>query len=380
MINAQHIELFMNKYCNYKFNFNESFLRFYNDNVGEISMNDINKIDYPNYLKMNFQLVCAKRNYSESGKNLEKLIVDYKNKFSIKNVEKKTKYNSWDFEDLPVFSIEDTGNNNIYTFLKDYQNYVQIETSDKFINAYEQHFFGVARLIFINQKSKTDYFLKNIKFDFLHLFVFKHFSNISENTPSQKKTYQYLIFIRALRKFFYVNQYSNLIFKKESFKHIIEKCMTNIFEHFYEEDQRLVKCFITVKTIFELINSNNINAYPLFKASLQATIERLFSCEKLMYYPVRFYERLEVYLKAIINRINKVHRNYERDLKWNETIKLLETKMSEKIEAFGIDNLQEIYSLKKMFEELKVSLWAQELVAEDKVSFKRIEKMIDALN
>ena len=55
-----------------------------------------------------------------------------------------------------------------------------------------------------------------------------------------------------------------------------------------------------------------------------------------MDYPVRFYERLEVYLKAIINRINKVHRNYEKDLKWNETITLLETKMSEKIEAFGL--------------------------------------------
>ena len=42
--------------------------------------------------------------------------------------------------------------------------------------------------------------------------------------------------------------------------------------------------------------------------------------------------------------------------------------------------MQEIYSLKKMFEELKVSLWAQELIAEDKVSFKRLEKRIDALN
>ena len=35
--------------------------------------------------------------------------------------------------------------------------------------------------------------------------------------------------------------------------------------------------------------------------------------------------------------------------------------MLEKIEAFGIDNMQEIYSLKKMFEEL-ISLWAQELL------------------
>jgi hypothetical protein len=156
--------------------------------------------------------------------------------------------------------------------------------------------------------------------------------------------------------------------------------MSNIFEHFYEEDKRLTRCFSTIKTIFELINSNNINAYPLFKSSLTSNIARLFSCEKLMDYPVRFYERLEVYLKAIINRINKIHRNYEKDLKWNETIKSLEAKMSEKIEAFGIDNLQEIYSIKKMFEELKVSLWAQELVAEDKVSFKRLEKMIDALN
>ena len=36
--------------------------------------------------------------------------------------------------------MEDKGDNNIYTFLKDYESYVQIETSDKFINAYEQHF------------------------------------------------------------------------------------------------------------------------------------------------------------------------------------------------------------------------------------------------
>ena len=379
MLNVQHIDLFMNDYCNYKFNFNESFLRFYNDNVGEISLNHINKIEYPNYLKMNFQLVCKKRNYLESGKDLERLLVDYKSKFSIKDIEKKIKYNGWEFEDLPVFSIEDKGNN-IYTFLKDHHNYVQIETSDKFINAYEQHFFGVARLIFINQKSKADYFLKNIKFDLLHLFVFKYFSNISDNALSQKKTYQYLIFIRALRKFFYINKYSNLIFKKETFKHITEKSMSNIFEHFYEEDQRLVRCFLTIKTIVELLNSSNINAYPLFKSSLKSNLEKLVGCEKLMDYPVKFYERLEIYLKAIISRINKLHRNYEKDLKWNETITLLEKKMSEKIEAFGIDNLREIYSLKKMFEELKVSLWAQELVAEDRVSFKRIEKMIDALN
>ena len=98
------LKFFMNNYCNYKYNFNESFFRFYNDNVGEISLNHINKIDYPNHLKMNFQLVCNKRNYLETGKNLERLVVDYKNKFSIKNIEKKIKYDSWEFEDLPVFS------------------------------------------------------------------------------------------------------------------------------------------------------------------------------------------------------------------------------------------------------------------------------------
>ena len=55
-----------------------------------------------------------------------------------------------------------------------------------------------------------------------------------------------------------------------------------------------------------------------------------------MDYPVRFYERLEVYLKAIINRINKVHRNYEKDLKWNETITLLETKCQRKLKHLGL--------------------------------------------
>ena len=59
MINVQHLKFF-NNYCNYKFTFNESFFRFYNDNVGEISVNDINKIDYPNYLKMNFNWFVKK--------------------------------------------------------------------------------------------------------------------------------------------------------------------------------------------------------------------------------------------------------------------------------------------------------------------------------
>ena len=140
---------------------------------------------------------------------------NYKNKFAIKDVEKKIKYHGWEFDDLPVFSMEDKGDNNIYTFLKDYESYVQIETSDKFINAYKQHFFGVARLIFINHQSKVDYFLKNIKFDFFFIFLFLNIFQIYLKIHHLKKGLSYLIFIRALRKFFYTNKYSNLIFKKK---------------------------------------------------------------------------------------------------------------------------------------------------------------------
>ena len=70
---------------------------------------------------------------------------------------RKIKYHSWEFDDLPVFQWRIKAII-IFILFKDYESYVQIETSDKFINAYEQHFFGVARLIFINQNQKLTIF------------------------------------------------------------------------------------------------------------------------------------------------------------------------------------------------------------------------------
>jgi len=86
------------------------------------------------------------------------------------------------------------------------------------------------------------------------------------------------------------------------------------------------------------------------------------------------------YLDAINIRISKVRSNVSKDLEWQGQLNKLEATLEAKksIMTSAVE-LNKINDIKLSLEELRVSLWAQQLKTLYPVSFKRVERQISEL-
>lgn len=96
--------------------------------------------------------------------------------------------------------------------------------------------------------------------------------------------------------------------------------------------------------------------------------------------PLDRLSRLPVYFSAINKRLDSLDREPDRDRRRRAELLPVWEQIKTKLENTGSESYQKIRSIRWLFEELRVSIYAQELGTVDKVSVPRIESLLEKLD
>ena len=114
---------------------------------------------------------------------------------------------------------------------------------------------------------------------------------------------------------------------------------------------------------------NRIEAIADIKSQLDALIYPGF----ILNTPAERLTEIPRYLQAILRRLEKLDQSPDRDRRWRVEIEPFNKRLIELPEKKR--KLAEVQQLRWLLEELRVSLFAQELGTKDKVSPARLEKL-----
>jgi len=129
------------------------------------------------------------------------------------------------------------------------------------------------------------------------------------------------------------------------------------------------------------INQPQYSAWPRALADIRTQLRELLTPGFLASVPFDRLKHYPRYLRAVAMRLDKIASNPERDASWQQQLaRYWQTYQAHLLDdrARGVRN-PKLEDLRWMLEELRVSLWAQQLKTPYPVSFKRVEKYFSEL-
>src|SRR4051794_10715778 len=129
------------------------------------------------------------------------------------------------------------------------------------------------------------------------------------------------------------------------------------------------------------INQPQYSAWPRALADIRTQLRELLTPGFLASVPFERLKHYPRYLRAVAIRLDKIASNPERDANWQQQLaRYWQTYQTRLVDdrARGVRD-PKLEDLRWMLEELRVSLWAQQLKTPYPVSFKRVEKYFSEL-
>ncbi|MEO8009993.1 MAG: DUF3418 domain-containing protein, partial [Betaproteobacteria bacterium] len=132
------------------------------------------------------------------------------------------------------------------------------------------------------------------------------------------------------------------------------------------------------QTLRTKINQPQYTAWPRALADIRAQLKELLSTGFLAGVPFERLKHYSRYIRAIAMRLDKIASNPERDANWQQQLARYWQTYQTKLVADRARGVRspKLEDMRWMLEELRVSLWAQQLKTPYPVSFKRLEKFL----
>lgn len=329
-------------------------------------------IELPIHLQMNFKIVNEKGKVVEQGRNLALLQDKLKGKVkaSIQKVADKgierTNINAWDFDHLPSNYQKKVANLTIKAFpaVVDKKQSVAIELFEHEILAQQAMLTGVARLILLNIPSPIKYLQQKLPNKAKLGLYFNPFGSISDLlNDCILASCQYL-----------VKEQSSMPRDEKSFKacmdHVRAEIADTVLHLAIRVEQVLQLSHEINKKLKGNVPLNVIQSHGDIKQHLQNLVFKGFITQS-------GYQRMsdiERYLKAMQRRMEKLPIDPNQDRLKMIEVEKIETHFAQvkaKVKQ-DLAVLAEVNDVHWMIEELKVSLYAQNLKTPYPISVKRI--------
>jgi len=165
---------------------------------------------------------------------------------------------------------------------------------------------------------------------------------------------------------------------KLQFEELLEKYSSEVIQNILDME-------IWLKSLFPLIHQCRIELQKLpdqfqrSKLDIYNQLNAMFKKNTLMHAQKVDLQQYPKYLKAIMIRIEKMPRKQNDDVKFMDQINHLIGCISSVTEDVNEPVLDELQRIRWLIEELRVSLFAQQLKTRQPVSYKRLIKMWDNL-
>ena len=126
----------------------------------------------------------------------------------------------------------------------------------------------------------------------------------------------------------------------------------------------------------KLRSSGSQSAHPL-NENINAHLFSLLTPDFISSTSYTYLEQFPRYLEAVSSRIEKFRSDPKRDASWQEQITIFENQIDKSIElSVSSKQRDKLMEIRWSIEELRVSLWAQQLKTLYPISFKRIERAL----
>ncbi|MFN0038988.1 MAG: DUF3418 domain-containing protein, partial [Burkholderiales bacterium] len=342
--------------------------------------------DLPPHLRMNFRVVDPEHQEIASGRDLpalrSQLGVKARKTFSEAasvSFERKG-FTGWDFDVLPEqVEVRRDGRRLIgYPAIVDEGKSVGLTLLDTETEAEAASRRGLRRLFQLALPEQMKFLARNLTgFNDMQL----RYALLGEEGGRQDKVAvadrlrEELITAICDRAFFVE---SDPVRDKKTFETRVAKAKTRLPD-VAQEVCRIANAILSEhQTLRMRLGQSQVVAYPRALADIRAQVRELMPSGFLASVTFDRLKHVPRYLEAISVRLNKIASNPERDANWQSQLarywQTYQTKLKQDRDR-GIRN-PKLEELRWMLEELRVSLWAQQLKTPYPISFKRLEKVL----
>lgn len=331
---------------------------------------DLTKI--PPHLKMTYEVVDENNKVIASSKNLVELQEQYKDKaaqiVNKSNIVQVVEYTDWDFADLADSEVQKIAGVDLTVFpaVVRQKNAVVIKNFDNQQEAQVAHRLGVIKLLSLGVDSLIKYLEQNLTNKSKLSLYFNPMGSVRELIDDITEA------VIACS----VDNFEGVITSKADFLQVKQ----NVKDDFYEMAMTCVSqvedvLLLRYKIMKQIKKNNNLNFFEAI-SDIRAHIDQLIFKGFVSEFKIERMPDVLRYLKAIEVRLEKMPADVRKDRELMVKLQKLEQVYKTKLQN---NNAPEIEEIKWMFEECKVSLFAQQLKTKFPISLVRIEKALNKL-
>ncbi|MBS0289141.1 MAG: ATP-dependent RNA helicase HrpA [Proteobacteria bacterium] len=345
-----------------------------------VVLNIFDKIVLPAHLKMHFK-VTHKNNILTSGDDLQAIYTQLQDKYlalyANEQPVEQSNFSQWHFNDLPLSCVIKKQNLDFtyYPSIVDKQSSVSVQLFENHFEAEYKHRYGLARLFLLHLSEAIKSIKKNITQQDKKIII-KLYAPFGE----YEQFLDELLLACAL--FLFIDEKEN-IRTQAQFVDNLARYRTL----FVNSGNQLLKVLLQSLTSYQLLNSELVrlkekHLYNKVYHDVSKQLQRLFEKHFIKSVPMVWLNRYPIYLKAIEQRLAKLPRELPRDDQGRlviETVnKAYESKLSAK-DLLYCSPFDPLICFRWKIEELRVSIFAQELKTIETVSKIRLLKLLENL-
>jgi ATP-dependent helicase HrpA len=361
----------------------------------EVPVDAWDAADLPQHLLMNFSIIDGKGAEIASGRGLaalrNELGVKARRTFSetASTAFERKGLTAWDFDELPEQIEVNRGGGRLigYPAIADEGNAVGLTLLDTEAEADATTRRGLRRLFQLALPEQMKFLARSLpgfnEMQLRYALVGDEGGGRQEKGGRQDKKHDKSEIAERLRdelttaicdRAFFVEQ--ERVRDKKTFDARVAKGKTRLMD-VAQEVCRITGEILTEHQALRLkLNQPQYAAWPRAVADIRSQLRELMGAGFLAAVPFERLKHYPRYLRAIAVRLDRIASNPERDANWQQQLARYWQAYEAKLvadRARGIRN-PKLDELRWMLEELRVSLWAQQLKTPYPVSFKRFEK------
>ncbi len=356
----------------------------------DVSAEMFEKVELPVYLRMNFRVVGDDGNEIAMGRDLVRL----RSELGVKALRsfsetaasgfERKGLRRWDFDDLPEMVEVDRGGGKVFGYpaIVDDGDSVSLTLVDTEAQAQRTTRVGLRRLLRLSLPEQFKYLSRNLPglagMSLRHALL-REAHGARGNKASVADHLRDELIEATCDRAFFIDSGSTAtepVRDRKMFEARVSRAKARIVEVANELCRLTAEILEQYQVLRTKMMEDRFVSYPRSIADVRSQLEMLLQDRFVANTPFERLKHYPRYLKAVETRLDKLPSNSDRDVKWQQQLAHLWQMYTTRVEQDRLRGVNDpkVEEFRWMLEELRVSLWAQQLKTPYPVSFKRLER------
>ncbi|UCH47518.1 MAG: ATP-dependent RNA helicase HrpA [Betaproteobacteria bacterium] len=356
----------------------------------EVSTEMLEAVELPNYLRMNFRVIDDRGEEIAMGRDL----VSLRKELGVKAMRSFTEtaaseferkgLRRWDFDELPeMMEVERAGGKVVgFPAIVDNGDSVALTLVDTEVEAQRATRAGLRRLLRLSLPEQFKYLSRNLpgltEMSLRYALLLEDQGSRGDKASVSDRLRDELIEATCDRAFFVDTGADDAgpVRDRKAFEARVAKAKVRLVEVANEICRLTADILAQYAVLRSRLDDERVAAWPRAIADIRNQLALLLAPRFVVTTPFERLRHFPRYLQAIGIRLDKLPSNSDRDANWHQQLARFWQMYTTRVEQDRLRGVSDpkVEDFRWMLEELRVSLWAQQLKTPYPVSFKRLEK------